>query len=271
MTEEDDFDWGEKGEAYWRDLGAQCKGSEQQIRFACARHGGASATGAARLAGYDPGNDPATIRQAGYKAIRTTAVAAMLALANAEDEPATTATKVMDKAGRTAKLSAIAHKSPRSDFANQSDRGDEQNGVAPAALSQTDDTDALGEDRMIRNLLQLPGGAAAAVCLQMGKGTAISRIALLHDVHTACMADPVSRVVWDMAVRKCTPTMQRDLRELLARPDWQLATREQLWREVDVDPATPDKAIPIDWSHEWVPQLKNHDTTIHSNINGATQ
>jgi hypothetical protein len=113
-----------------------------------------------------------------------------------------------------------------------------------AALGQTMADDGLTTDRAIRDLLQIPGGAAGAVCLHMGTDIAISRIALLHDVHKACMADPIAKAVWNIAVQKCHPNMQQDLKDLLARKDWQLSTRQKLWREVGIEIASGDIAEP---------------------------
>jgi hypothetical protein len=73
------FDWGSLGEARWRELGESAGASELQIKFACARFGGATATGAARLAGYSGSND--ALRRAGYSAVRSTAVQNLLELA----------------------------------------------------------------------------------------------------------------------------------------------------------------------------------------------
>jgi hypothetical protein len=70
------FDWGSLGEARWRELGESAGASELQIKFAAARFGGATATGAARLAGYSGDKD--SLRRAGYAAGRSTAVATFL-------------------------------------------------------------------------------------------------------------------------------------------------------------------------------------------------
>ena len=75
-------DWGELGEDWWREAGANCHASEQQIIFALHRHKGMTATGAAKAAQY-AGNDD-TIRQAGHRASHSTAVVALLSMAKAE-------------------------------------------------------------------------------------------------------------------------------------------------------------------------------------------
>ena len=80
MTTE--LDWGELGEAWWREAGANCHETEQQIIFALHRHKGMSATGSAKAANY--AGDDATIRQAGHRAAHSTAVMGLLSMAKAE-------------------------------------------------------------------------------------------------------------------------------------------------------------------------------------------
>jgi hypothetical protein len=79
MNEE--IDWGELGEAWWREAGANCHATEQQIVFALHRHKGMTATGCAKAAGYS--GDDATIRQAGHRAAHSTAVMGLLSMAKA--------------------------------------------------------------------------------------------------------------------------------------------------------------------------------------------
>jgi hypothetical protein len=80
MTEE--FDWSPLGEAFWTEAAATTGATMLQARFACCRHNGMTATGAARLAGYAQEGDG--IRQSGSRAAKSTAVLNMLALAVAE-------------------------------------------------------------------------------------------------------------------------------------------------------------------------------------------
>jgi hypothetical protein len=80
MTEE--IDWEPLGEDWWREAGANCHASEQQIIFALHRHKGMTATGAAKAAQYAGNND--TIRQSGHRASHSTAVVALLSMAKAE-------------------------------------------------------------------------------------------------------------------------------------------------------------------------------------------
>jgi hypothetical protein len=72
--------WHPLGEKTWRELSDGTGASELQLKFAACRFGGASATKAAKLAGYSGDND--SIRRAGYTATRSTAVQALLELAS---------------------------------------------------------------------------------------------------------------------------------------------------------------------------------------------
>src|SRR5215472_1694165 len=79
MTEIADI-WTPLGEQRWRELAEGTGASELQIRFSAARFGGASATAAARLAGY--AGDSVSLRRAGYSAVRSSAVQNLLELAS---------------------------------------------------------------------------------------------------------------------------------------------------------------------------------------------
>lgn len=71
--------WGSIGEQRWRELAEAAGASELQLRFTVLRFSGASASKAARLAGY--AGDEKAIRRAGYSAVRSSAVQALLELA----------------------------------------------------------------------------------------------------------------------------------------------------------------------------------------------
>jgi hypothetical protein len=229
LDSDDQFQWGDLGESYWRELGGRTKASEIQIKFSCAKSQGASNAGAAKLAGYSGSDDQ--LRQAGYRAFKSNKVQAILAIVEAEDTNAPIA-GIMTKADRALRLSQLS-KSPDPSLSIRAIEALNKMAERDAEMAPGDD--GLSEDRAIRDLLQIPGGPAAAVCLHMGRGVAISRIALLHDVHKACMSDPAATAVWNMAVNKCSTVMQQDLVDLLARPDWQWEIRVQLWREVGVE------------------------------------
>jgi hypothetical protein len=94
MTEQ--IDWSPLGESWWREAGANCHASEQQIIFALHRHRGMTATGCARAAGY--AGDDATIRQAGHRAAHSTAVMGLLSMAKAETGKGPDGNVTMDEA-----------------------------------------------------------------------------------------------------------------------------------------------------------------------------
>ena len=77
MTDKDI--WHPLGEQRWRELAEGTGASELQLKFAAARFGGATATAAARMAGYSGDGD--SLRRAGNAAVRSTAVQNLLELA----------------------------------------------------------------------------------------------------------------------------------------------------------------------------------------------
>ena len=96
MNEQMEIDWGELGESWWREAGANCHATEQQIIFALHRHQGMTASGCARAAGYS--GDDATIRQAGHRAAHSTAVMGLLSMAKAETGKGPDGNVTMDEA-----------------------------------------------------------------------------------------------------------------------------------------------------------------------------
>src|SRR5262245_12342470 len=79
---ETDFDWSPLGEGFWTEAAATVGATSLQARFAACRHRGMTATGSARASGYS--GDKVSIRQAGHRAAKSTAVMNLLALAKAE-------------------------------------------------------------------------------------------------------------------------------------------------------------------------------------------
>jgi len=76
--------WGELGKDWWLENGRLAGCTEEQIKFAVLRHGGANAVSAAKGAGYAHTNSNA-LRQAAYRAARSAGVMNALALAAAAD------------------------------------------------------------------------------------------------------------------------------------------------------------------------------------------
>jgi hypothetical protein len=81
MTITDEDIWKPLTEQKWRELAEGTGASVLQLKFAAARFGGATASRAAKLAGYADDGDGA-IRRAGYTAVRSTAVQNLLELAS---------------------------------------------------------------------------------------------------------------------------------------------------------------------------------------------
>jgi len=67
------------GEAKWKEFQETVRASDLQLRFAVARFNGATASAAAKIAGY--AGDKDEIRRAGYSAVRSAAVVALIELA----------------------------------------------------------------------------------------------------------------------------------------------------------------------------------------------
>jgi hypothetical protein len=77
-----EFDWSPLGSGFWEEAKKTTGASDMQVRFACCRHRGMTAVGSAKAAGYS--GDADSIRQAGSRAAKSTAVMNLLALATAE-------------------------------------------------------------------------------------------------------------------------------------------------------------------------------------------
>ena len=232
MDDDDDaFQWGDRGKQYWLDLGAQCKATPQQIKFACSRFQGASATAASRLAGVV--GSPAKLRQSGHRTVRSTAVLAMLALAEAEGKPKAEP-GVLDKAARIQLLSDIARKSPDKTLQIWSVEALNKMDSDAAERSETHDTDGFNEWRDVREFLhQTPGGALALIHLWTGTGQTLANLPLLRDVHQQVMAaDPAT---WDKIAKGYPLTEQLWLKRRLDDPLWQIEARVKLWREVGIE------------------------------------
>jgi len=77
-----EFDWSPLGSAFWEEAKKTTGASDLQVRFAACRHRGMTAVGSAKAAGYS--GDADSIRQAGSRAAKSTAVMAMVQLAQIE-------------------------------------------------------------------------------------------------------------------------------------------------------------------------------------------
>jgi hypothetical protein len=229
-TEQESFNWGELGEQWWRDAGAQFKSSEQQIKFACAKHRGASNAGAAREAGYRGDED--SIRQSGYKAFRTTSVQNLLALAAAEAKGGHDGTVDGGEAKRIlSKLARGADPNIRIRAIEAMHRMDERS-ATPTGF----ELDGYSEQRLVREFLTMEGGGVAVAFLWRGHDW-IGNLPLLHDVRNAVMRD--TPAIWDWLLNDATKRASREsmesLRNKLADHEYQIADRAKMWREIGMD------------------------------------
>ena len=228
--------WGDLGEQWWRDTGAACKASEQQIKFAAARHKGASATACAKIAGYEAGANAAAIRQAGHRAVRSTAVLNMLALAKSEGKQ--TAPTSMDRDARVQLLSDIARSSPDPILKIRAVEGLNKMENSATSFSQTTDSDGFADWRVVRDFLQTPGGGVAVVSLWTANNLGLANLPFLHDVHKKCMAENPN--YWERAVSRTELPGRLRLQKQLANPTWKIEARAKIWKEVGVDIELPE-------------------------------
>lgn len=82
MNEQTEFDWSPLGSGFWEEAQKTTGASDMQVRFACCRHRGMTAVGSAKAAGY--AGDADSIRQAGSRAAKSTAVMSLVQLAQIE-------------------------------------------------------------------------------------------------------------------------------------------------------------------------------------------
>jgi hypothetical protein len=156
----DNFDFGILGREWWLDAGEATKATPTQIKFACARHAGATRTRAAELAGYSA-SDPQALRTAGSRADDTKSVADMLVMASAAsvgtaDAPYTVA-QARQKIGRMVKTSLDPSTVIKgTELLARLDQVDRDRG-------QTPEDDGLTAWRIERDFLLLPNGAIAYV------------------------------------------------------------------------------------------------------------
>jgi hypothetical protein len=238
MTDET-FSWGELGEAWWRENGEACRATEQQIKFACARHQGANKSRSARLVGYS-GNAEA-LRTAGVRAAASKAVCDLLTLAAAEDSTAdpdnvTDAeierklTKLIRNPDGALALKAIE---ARAKFAEQR----RQRGETP-------ENDGYFDWRMEREFCGLPNGASAYLLL---KGGAIGNLCLLHDTYSVLMREPLGPELWQRFYAALNNDAREALDQHLADPGWQLDARRHIWGEIGLQPPGPLSADAVDF------------------------
>jgi hypothetical protein len=224
------FSWDPLGEQWWRDAARdlRLKASEKQIMFACAKHRGCSNTEAARQSGY--GGDEETIRQAAYKAVRTTVVKELLAFAVSEERGPTAG--VVEASEAKEILSKLA----RSADPNTSIRAIEQLSKLKEREAESAsglEGDGFFEWRFAREYLQMPGGAPALIHLWTANGKCLSHLPLLHDVHKAVMRDDPD--LWERKAKQFQAPERAWLQRHLDDPEWQREARIKIWKEIGID------------------------------------
>jgi hypothetical protein len=234
---EQQFEWGDLGEAWWRENGEACRATEQQIKFACARHQGANKSKAATFAGYS-GNSEA-LRSAGVRAEGTKAVEDLLVLAAAaeggtEQDIATAAeidrklTKLIRSPDGGISLKAIEAHARREEQRRQ--RG------------EVPENDGFGPWRVEREFITLPNGASAYVVL-IGD---IGGLCLLHDTHHVLMQEEGGPALWSRFYSRLNGAARAELDRHLADPGYQLDARRTIWAEIGMQPPGPVNGSAVD-------------------------
>jgi hypothetical protein len=218
-----DFDFGILGREWWLDAGETTKATPTQIKFACARHAGATRTRAAELAGYSA-SDPQSLRTAGSRADDTKSVADMLVMASAAavssaDEPYTVA-EARAKIGRMVKTSLDPNVCIKGcELLAKLDQVDRDRG-------QTPEDDGLSSWRIERDFLIQRNGAVAYVLMH-----GIAGRHLLHDTYSLCMQQEFGPEIWSRLYAKLNDGAREQLDRNLANPKYQAEVRKTIWAE----------------------------------------
>jgi hypothetical protein len=224
-----EFDWSPLGEAFWIEAQKTTGASDLQVRFACCRHRGMSASGSARAAGYTGDND--TIRQAGSRAAKTTAVMELLSLAAAEAGGGDDGVVGTDEARRI--LSRLA----RGSDPNARIRAVEMlQKLDTRTDGESPDDDGLGPWRVERDYLLQDNGAVAYVLMFIDRHLMgnIGNLCLLHDTHALMIRQRFGPELWQVCRDRLSETGKADLDKKLADRNWQLEARRKVWAEVGV-------------------------------------
>jgi hypothetical protein len=229
--------WGKLGEKWWLDAGEACGASSQQIKFAAARHGGATRVRAAHLAGYS-GNEHA-LRSAGSRTDKTKAVENLMTMAAAAEadvvEDPVSAAEAKKRIGKLVRSPDAAIALKASELFLKMEQLEKERGQAP-------DDDGMGDWRFARDYLMERNGASAFMLLYRGLCGDLGHPAnypLFHDVHHLAMQEPFGKQIWDWAAADLNEPMRESLNEKLADPKYQLETRLKIWSEIGKKPPAP--------------------------------
>jgi hypothetical protein len=226
--QESTFDWLPLGQQWWADAGATLGATAKQIKFAAAKHRGASNTGAARAADY--GDDSDGIRQVAYRVVRSNRVQELLALAQAETRGEVRGP--MDNGQMRRELERMAYGAdPNTKI--RAIEALQRLDARVIELGSAPDLDGFGPWWTLRDILCAPNGAAAVLLLWVGQGSGLDSIPFLHDV--AANAQRQEPELWARHIERLSAHSWAELNALLGNPKWQLVERRKLWGEIGVD------------------------------------
>jgi hypothetical protein len=235
LTETDDI-WGPLGEQWWTENGEACRATPQQVRYAAARHGGATRAKAAELAGY--AGDAQALRSAGSRVDDTDTVKNLLTLAAAAAAGLTnvspvTVREAKDKVGKLVRShdSGIALKA--AELFVKLEAAEKVAG----AVDDYDRGDGLGDWRIERDWLLMPNGAVAYLLTHVDGGLMrdLGNLRLLHDTYSLLMEQHGGPELWERCYARMNDGARKHLDARLADPNWQLEVRKQIWGEIGVD------------------------------------
>jgi hypothetical protein len=228
-TNSDDF-YKPFGEAKWREFQETVQASDLQLKFAVARFNGATAAAAAKIAGYAGDHD--AIRRAGYQAVRSAAVVALLDLA-AVHAPAENALTEVEVDTRLARL--VRSPDPLI-MLKATELYDKRKARAKEA-GETPDDDGFSDWRLCRDFLCVENGASQFMLYYHGARKDLGHPAnypMLHDVHSLAQTEEFGKAIWDWAIRDLSEVMKANLYGKLADPTYQIEARKKLWAEIGV-------------------------------------
>jgi hypothetical protein len=224
----DEFDWGPLGEAWWRENGEAARASELQIKYACARHQGATMVKAATLAGYSGTGDQ--LRSAGSRAEGTTAVDSLLTLAAAAESGVASDTVTDVEIDR--KLAKLI-RNPDGAISLKAIEAHDKRIAARKQRGEDPTDDGFSDWRQCRDWLLSMGASSFMLGYRHMKGALghPGNFPLLLDVRNMALGEPHGPQVWEWACQGLSVDMKNDLDIKLASKDYQLAARQKIWAE----------------------------------------
>ena len=225
------------GEAKWKEFAETVQASDLQLKFAVARFSGATASAAAKIAGYAGDHD--AIRRAGYQAVRSAAVVALLDLA-AVHAPAENALTDVEVDTRLARLVRSPDPLIMLKATELYDKRKQRARDAGAA-DDYDRGDGFLAWRVERDFLLCRNGASA-YCLMHGIDGH-----LLHDTYSLLMKEEHGPSIWSRLYTKLSDDAQKRLDEHLYDLSYQLEARKTIWGEIGKKPPGPVDPQAVDW------------------------